>query len=60
MQALARRWQALIDAFTGDDPGIYQSLKTMYQQEGAAQASRTMVDADLHDYVGKAMAALKG
>ena len=59
MQALAQRWKDLIEAFTGGDPGIAQSLKTMYQQEGAEKASRGMVDADLSAFVGKAMESLQ-
>ena len=58
MQALAKRWKALIEAFTGGDPGIAESLKTMYQQEGAEKASRGMVDADLSAFIGEAVASL--
>jgi DNA-binding transcriptional MerR regulator len=32
-QELAREWFALVNAFTGGDPGIYQSLKKMWQNE---------------------------
>ncbi|MCE9561852.1 MAG: MerR family transcriptional regulator [Planctomycetes bacterium] len=32
-QELAKRWLALVSAFTGGDPGIFNSLKTMYQKE---------------------------
>jgi DNA-binding transcriptional MerR regulator len=32
-QELARRWFALVNAFTGGDAGIMQSLKRMYQNE---------------------------
>jgi DNA-binding transcriptional MerR regulator len=32
-QDLVRRWQALIDAFTGGDAGIRGSLATMYREE---------------------------
>ena len=32
-QVLAQRWFALVNAFTGGDPGIFQSLKRMYQNE---------------------------
>jgi DNA-binding transcriptional MerR regulator len=32
-QELARRWFALVSGFTGGDPGIFQSLKKMYQNE---------------------------
>src|SRR3954469_1596759 len=34
VQALADRWQSLIAAFTGGDPGITASLKRMYAEEG--------------------------
>ncbi len=57
MQHLAARWQGLINEFTGGDPGIAQSLKTMYQQEGTSQASHGMVDPDVMAYVAKAMQA---
>jgi DNA-binding transcriptional MerR regulator len=33
VQALARRWMALVHEFTGGDPGIEQSLRKMYEQE---------------------------
>ncbi|HWE63413.1 MAG TPA: MerR family transcriptional regulator [Chloroflexota bacterium] len=33
VQQLARRWMALVQEFTGGDPGIQQSLSTMYRQE---------------------------
>jgi hypothetical protein len=32
-QELAHRWFDLVNAFTGGDPGIFQSLKKMYQNE---------------------------
>ncbi len=32
-RSLAARWDALIEAFTGGDPGIRQSLSRMYQAE---------------------------
>lgn len=55
VQALARRWQELIQEFTGGDAGIAQSLNTMYQQEEAEVASRGAVDSALMEYMGKAM-----
>ncbi len=55
VQALARRWRSLIEEFTGGDPSIQQSLKTMYQQEGAEAASRGAIDADLAEYMSRAM-----
>lgn len=32
-QELARRWYALVSRFTGGDPGLFLSLKKMYQNE---------------------------
>ena len=57
VQALADRWRAQIERFTGGDPGITASLKRMYDEQGAEQASRGAMPAGLSDYVGKAMAA---
>jgi DNA-binding transcriptional MerR regulator len=59
MQSLARKWQGLIDQFTGGDPGIMQSLKTMYETEGPEAASRGMVDPELMAYMGRAIEASK-
>jgi MerR family transcriptional regulator, thiopeptide resistance regulator len=52
-QALGERWEALIERFTGGDPGIRTSLKRMYEQEGAELASRGMVDADVMAYAAR-------
>ena len=57
VQDLARRWNALIEAFTGGDPAIRQSLQNMYDQEGPEQASRGMVDPELMTYIGQAIEA---
>ncbi|HET6551067.1 MAG TPA: MerR family transcriptional regulator [Solirubrobacter sp.] len=57
VQALVDRWQALIQAFTGGDPGITASLKRMYEEQGAEQASRGAMPAGLQEYVGRAMEA---
>ena len=57
VQALAGRWQEMIQAFTGGDPGITASLKRMYDEQGAEHASRGAMSPGLSDYVGKAMAA---
>src|SRR3954469_24774010 len=56
VQALADRWQALIQAFTGGDPGITASLKRMYDEEGAPKASRGALSPELTEYVGRVMA----
>jgi DNA-binding transcriptional MerR regulator len=57
--ALARRWQTLIEQFTGGDEGIASSLQTMYRAEGPQAASRGMVDPELMSYVSRALAAIK-
>jgi DNA-binding transcriptional MerR regulator len=57
VQALADRWQALINAFTGGDPGITASLKRMYDEEGAPRASRGAMSPELSEYVQQVMAA---
>jgi DNA-binding transcriptional MerR regulator len=57
VQALAVRWQELIEAFTGGDPGIAASLQRMYSEEGPEKASRGAVDPALMEYAGRAMAA---
>ena len=57
MQELATRWTGLIEQFTGGDPAIFQSLKSMYEQEGPEKASRGMVDAELMAYAQRAIEA---
>ena len=32
-QELARRWYALVSGFTGGDPGVFNSLRRMYENE---------------------------
>jgi len=43
MQAIASRRRALIEAFTGGDPGIRESLGRMCREEGVERASRGAV-----------------
>lgn len=57
VRALAVRWQELVEAFTGGDEGIRNSLGRMYVQEGPEQASRGMLDKGLMAYIGRAFAA---
>ena len=61
VQALAKRWMDLIQAFTGGDAGIEQSLNQMYQHEGPVAASQgAFADADpLWNYMGNAIKILK-
>jgi hypothetical protein len=58
MLELAGRWRALIEQFTGGDDGIRQSLQRMYREQGVQTASRGMVDPELMEYVGQALARL--
>lgn len=53
VQALARRWRELIEAFTGGDPGIAESLRKMYQQEPAVR-EQAGVDPEIFAYVSRA------
>ena len=57
VQALADRWQDLIEQFTGGDPGITASLKRMYEEQGAPKASRGAMSPALTEYVQRVMAA---
>ncbi len=58
VQDCARRWQALIEQFTGGDPGVRQSLQRMYETEGAEQASRGMLDPEVMAYAARAQELL--
>jgi DNA-binding transcriptional MerR regulator len=58
VKAIAKRWQELINEFTGGNPGIEQSLNKMYQQEGVETASQGMGDTQLWEYMGRAIALL--
>ncbi len=57
VQRLAEKQRDLVQAFTGGDPGIANSLKTMYEQEGPTKASRGMIDPEVGAYMAKAMEA---
>ena len=56
MQAIAARWRELIELFTGGDAALLESLRTMFEKEGAERASQGQVDAELMQYVGRALA----
>jgi MerR family transcriptional regulator, thiopeptide resistance regulator len=61
--ALAQRWQDLVNEFTGGDPGIEQSLRRLWEEQGdklAAQHKMDYYDPKAGEYIGKAMEALKG
>lgn len=58
VQALARRWQELVQEFTGGDAGIESSLRNMYGQEPQLR-QQTGMDPSLMEFVAKANAAGK-
>jgi hypothetical protein len=57
VQAIIRRWDGLIEQFTGGDPGIRASLQRLYAEQGPAEASRGMVDPAVMEYAARARAA---
>ena len=56
-QVIAARWQALVERFTGGDPGIRASLQRMYDEQGPERASRGMAKPELVEYLQRAHAA---
>jgi len=58
VQALARRWMALVAEFTGGDPGIERSVSNLYREEPAAR-EHVGIDPELFAYVGRATAAAR-
>jgi DNA-binding transcriptional MerR regulator len=54
VQALAKRWMELIEAFTGGDAGIRESLANLYQGEPQFAAQQGM-DPRLSEYVQQAL-----
>lgn len=54
--ALAKRWHALVIAFTADNPVINRKLSDAYLQEPQAMTNAGM-DVEMFRYVGQAMAA---
>ncbi len=62
VQALAQRWMGLVQEFTGGNPGIEKSLRTMYQNEAPKNIHPSMDPrmSEYMAYIGKATAAGKG
>jgi DNA-binding transcriptional MerR regulator len=56
-QEVAARARALLAQFTGGDPAMYESLKRLYDTEGAEQASRGMVTPERAAYMEAVMQA---
>ena len=62
VQALARKSAALIEEFTGGDPGIRASLSRMYREEGAQNVMAThgvQTAPGLWEYMGRAAVVLR-
>ena len=59
VQALAARWKALIEEFTGGDPGIAQSLGRMWKEETNIHGIDTASTRALGEYVQRAWDAGK-
>jgi DNA-binding transcriptional MerR regulator len=55
VQKLAKRWNKLIDKFTGGDSQIHNSLRDMYKSEGPEKASQGFVDAEVMAFISRAM-----
>ena len=57
VQDLARRWSGLVAEFTGGDPGIARSLKTLYQNEDRVHGMEVAGMRPMAKYIGRAAAA---
>lgn len=60
MLALARRWKALVEEFTGGDVGISKAVMTMYRHEGDVLCRRmaNVPTPAMFDYIGRSYRAL--
>jgi DNA-binding transcriptional MerR regulator len=56
--AIARRWKALIDAFTGGNPGIHQGMTRLWRENTDALAHKSGFDPELARFMGKAVERL--
>ena len=59
VQALVRRWDALLQEFTGGNPGIAQAVGQMWKEEPTIAGMATAPVRELMAYVGRARAAGK-
>ena len=57
VRCLAQRWMGLVNEFTGGDPEIERSLRTMWQQEETIHGIDTGPMREMGEYVSKAIAA---
>ena len=56
-QELAKRWLALVSAFTGGNPGIFNSLNTLYANEDNVMGTDVKAMRPMMEYIQKAAAA---
>jgi hypothetical protein len=59
-QALEARRRGLVNAFTGGNPGIEQSLTKMWKERGDQLAAQHGYDPKLMEYLGRVIEAGKG
>jgi DNA-binding transcriptional MerR regulator len=57
LKPLVDRWNALIDAFTGGDPGTRAALQKLYDEHDPQEVSRGAMNAETMAYARRAMAA---
>jgi DNA-binding transcriptional MerR regulator len=60
LKPLAERRQALINAFTGGDPGIAESLQRLWTEQGDKLAAQHGYEPELMEYMSKVAAAHGG
>lgn len=60
VQALEKKRQELVNAFTGGDKGIEQSLTRMWTEQGDKMAAQFGYDPKVLEYMGKVIAAAGG
>jgi hypothetical protein len=56
-QELAKRWLALVTMCTGGDPGIFNSLRSMYENEDNVMGTDRRAMRPVMEYILKAAAA---
>jgi DNA-binding transcriptional MerR regulator len=59
-QALEKRRQALVSAFTGGDPAVEQNLKRLWTEQGDKLSAQFGYDPKVMDYLAKVAEAAKG
>ncbi len=62
LQALARRWKELVNAFTGGDREMARSVRTMYDHEHAQLGAQhaNIPDPKMFEYMGRVFALIGG